>query len=275
MKKLTVLFVAIVSSLSLFAQTNVTGKFSNIVISSIFEVELRKADHCSAKIECAPELEKYLDVYVSDNTLYLTFKDNSFSQNKLKNNEIKAFVTMSELNSVSLSGASSLDVIDEFRSVDFKCKQSGASSIKNLKIVCKEAEFRQSGASKMTCTVDAKSDFSGEFSGASTSIMNIRTEEMSIEASGSVSAKISAGVSLKTSLEVSGASSITLSGTTKEFDCEASGASLIKASDFKAEHGDVEVTGASSVITSIKNLTKYSRSIASDLKNNGKTMPKQ
>lgn len=226
------------------------GNFNAINCSSAIQVVFTQgANPGNAVVETEAENLKYLNVSVSDNTLFLFYKN---AHNDIKGKTVIS-VSSPVLTDLNFSGASQFSITNDFESAsNFSVEESGASQIKFNNIKVSESEIEVSGASQFYCQTlwsrdndieaSGASQFSAEMikggdleakaSGASTiNISGFDGNEIDLNTSGASNISVSAinGVSMEA--KSSGASSVSLQGKveTATFDCDM--ASQIKKSD--------------------------------------------
>lgn len=214
--------------------------FSGIVGSSSFDIEVKQSDKFSVKIIADRSYEDKLIVDKRGGDLHLGLKP--FSSFNLKSP--RAIITMPVLESVELSGASSLLAAGFDSNRDFNCELSGASSL-TIDIICEDSTFELSGASDVTGVIETdhldielygSSDMelygtgealTAELQGASSGdLINFLIEAADIELNGSSSLHINLDGNLN--IDASGASNLYYTGNIIMGDIDLSGASSVK-----------------------------------------------
>ena len=232
---------------NVFAQTvketrNVSD-FTGLDVSGVFTVELKKGPVSSVVIEAEARYMEYIFTEVGSGVLrlYTKFPNRLRIDNK---STLKAYITISELNSLELSGVSSLTTTDLFTPSRFRLELSGVSSVSGLRIQTDDAYLEASGTSKfnLSGTIrQAKIDLSG----VSQSNCNLKSEQVDIDISGT-SKLVMQGEANKVTMDISGVSSVSAdSFTIQKLDFSASGAS--KASVYVSESLSIRLSGASSL----------------------------
>lgn len=144
------------------------------------------------------------------------------------NKSIKAYVTVTDLETLDLNGAASARVTGELQIKTLKMEVSGASSFKGA-VSGNSIKLEATGASSVTFSGNIES-FYAEASGASSiKAYDLTTATCNAEASGA--SAISVTVSKEINAEASGASSIGYKGEAVARRIDASGASSIKKRD--------------------------------------------
>jgi len=235
MKKISVLLLTIMFSVTLLAQTindanaeprNLSG-FHAIKVSNAFEVYISQGNEDAVAISAASaEYKAKIITEVKGGTLVIRFDDDKkfwkgWNSNKHK---LKAYISIKKIDKLEVSGA--CDVYFE----------QGLSA-ENL-------VFMLSGASDAKGKIDVKK-LTVDLSGASTATISGTAADFTIEASGASDFK---GFDLATNYcdaKVSGASSVNIT-VNKELNADSSGASSIR---FKGEGliRDIKTSGASNV----------------------------
>lgn len=220
--------------------------FNGLDVSSVVDVRLRKSNDYFVQVSVPDALEKYLVVKVEGSVLKVGL--NNAPQNitrNLKNWSIIADITMPELTSLEMSGATKFNCPDAFNigQKTFNLDLSGASKITSLRFSSARFNADISGASKLSITANT-SIADMELSGATKGIFKINAHKMDLDISGA--SKCSFTGEYKTlKMEVSGAASLILNGKAELFDAEIAGASKLAAVDLIADDVKIELSGAS------------------------------
>ncbi|MBN9297233.1 MAG: DUF2807 domain-containing protein [Filimonas sp.] len=144
------------------------------------------------------------------------------------NRKVKAYVTVSTLESLELSGASSMKISGDVNITDLKAEVTGASSLKGS-FKGNSMKLETSGASVATLEGSINS-LSMEVSGASVvKAYDLTTANCNVDASGASSVSVTATKELK--MEASGASSIGYKGDAAIKKIDVSGASTVRKRD--------------------------------------------
>ena len=240
--------------------------FTGISASGVTKVELSKGSF-SVRVECIDILEPYLKVRVVGKNLVIGFNDIPSSvQRKLRtDNLLKAYVSMPRLESVKLSGASSLRCNDSFDLGNnvFSCELSGATSIADVNVKAKKVMLDMSGVAKGTFNVDCD-DVTSSMSGATYAKYDIASGSFTLEMSGSSKAE-GAFVGNNISVEGSGVSYASLSGKSKDLKLEGSGATKFAFGDMPVSTSSVELSGSSSARVDVGSELKVELSAVSSL----------
>lgn len=222
--------------------------FKGLDISYSYDVELTKGKH-KVEIEVPSYLEPYVVVRERGGILSIGMDNipKSILRKYRRPEEwVKAYVSMPEITTLSLSGASSIRVKDAFKtSGDVKMELSGAAKVKEFTLKGSDLSLRMSGASEI-------SSFSGEFeevdiksSGAAKADLSLRGNEGGLDVSGAGNISLSCDLE-RLEIEASGGSKIKLSGAVKDIKMSCSGASTLNADKIPVRNYDVRLSGASS-----------------------------
>ena len=219
--------------------------FKGLSVSSVVDVRLRKSNDYSVQVSVPDVLEKYLVVKVDGNVLKIGLKNAPQSiVRKLRDWSIIADLTMPELTSLDMSGASKFHCPDAFNlgQKTFSLDISGASKITSLRVSAARFNADISGASSLNITANASlANF--DISGASKGELNLNAHKMNLDASGA--SKLTFNGEYRTfKMDVSGASSLNLNGKADVLDAELSGACKLSADEFVANDVKLELSGA-------------------------------
>lgn len=220
--------------------------FKGLDVSSVVDVRLRKSNDYTVQVSVPDVLEKYLVVKVENGILKIGLKNAPQSvMRSLRDWSIIADLTMPELTSLEMSGASKFNCPDAFNigQKTFDLNISGASKITCLRFSSARFNADISGASNMSITANT-SIADMDISGASKAIFKINAHKMNLDASGA--SKLTFNGEYKSfKMDVSGASSLNISGKAEVLSAELSGACKLSADDLLAEDVKVELSGAS------------------------------
>lgn len=226
--------------------------FTGIQASHIYRVHLTPSPDYYVSIEAPDYLEPYLTVSVSRNQLVLRVtnlpKAIERRLSKEKAGSIRAEVSMPVLESVTLSGASSLVAEGDFpvlRGRPFKMDVSGAAKASGLSVQAGSMDIRMSGAASASIS-GGSDDVDLEASGASKTKMRLTVTRVKADLSGSADLDLG-GAFDRVSIEASGASHAKLESTStlSTLNLQCSGASSVNTRDAMADDVSVELSGAS------------------------------
>ena len=211
---LTVMAVLLVAGFQMNAQTMEKSfdvdDFTGINISDAFDVTLVQSSEYEVIVEITEDFLPYVMVGNKRGVLEVKLDKLPFSlKQKNRKKVAKVRIAMPKLNSIYLSGASTLVSDDEFSNEMRRCsiRLRGGSSITDLEFDTPDVEIELDGASK------AK--------------MRLRTSDVDID--------------------LAGASKIELSGDATDMTIKAKGASKFDGERFEVREAKVDARGASTV----------------------------
>jgi hypothetical protein len=236
-KKLS-LFVAILMVIITSACTQTTKKmvfdgaaedrnlagFTSINVSNAFDVYISQGTEDAVGVSAnSQEATKNIKTHVSGGVLYISFENKGWWN--WKNNKLKAYVTVKNLEKLTVSGACNVSFVDAITSNYLHISVSGASDIKGS-VKVNSLKVGASGASNISLSGKAtNTDFN--VSGAcSIKSLDLVTDNCTVVASGASNVKLTINQYLKAN--ISGASDIRYKGTVSRFETRTSGASDIK-----------------------------------------------
>lgn len=202
---------------------NLAG-FTSIHVNSAFDVYISQGSSDAVGVSASDATAtKNIKTYVSGGVLYISFEKKGWSS--WKNNKLKAYITVNNLENLSVSGACNVSFVDAITSNRLLISVSGASDIKGA-VKVNSLKVGASGASDISLSGTAtETDFN--VSGAcSIQSINLVTDNCAVVASGASSVRLTINQSLKAN--ISGASDIRYKGTVSRFNSKTSGASSIK-----------------------------------------------
>jgi len=200
--------------------------FTTINVSDAFDVYISQGNQDAVGVSASDaSATKSIKTYVAGGVLYISFEYKGRGWSSWKNNKLKAYITIKNLEKLAVSGACNVSFVDPITSDRLLVSVSGASDIKGpLKV--NSLKVGASGASNISLSGTAtESDFN--ISGAcSIKSIDLVTDNCAVVASGASSIRLTINQSLKSN--ISGASDIRYKGTVSRFDTKSSGASSIK-----------------------------------------------
>ncbi len=239
--------------------------FKGLDISYAYDVALSKGSY-KVELEVPSFLEPYVIVNVHNGVLYIGMESLPKSvQRLLRKGDtwVKAYVRMPSISNLTLSGATSLKGLDDFKtSGTFRMELGGASKIKDLRITGEELDLRMSGASEMPSFVGVFDFAHIRSSGSSKASLSLDSLEADMNLSGS------SDISLVTELDylgidASGAAKARLSGKYKKVKFNGSGAVYLYAEDAPTRDYAIKLSGASNARIQVTKSMKVELSGAS------------
>lgn len=202
---------------------NLAG-FTSINVSNAFDVYISQGTEDAVGVSAdSQDATKNIKTHVSGGVLYISFENKGWWN--WKNNKLKAYITVKNLEKLTVSGACNVSFVDAITSNNLHISVSGASDIKGS-VKVNSLKVGASGASNISLSGKAtNTDFN--VSGAcSIKSLDLLTDNCTIVASGASNVKLTINQYLKAN--VSGASDIRYKGTVSRFETRTSGASDIK-----------------------------------------------
>ncbi len=200
--------------------------FTSINVTNAFDVYISQGGSDAVGVSANDaSATKRIKTYVSGGVLYITFDAKGWSWASWKNNKLKAYITVKDLQKLTVSGACNVSFVDPIISDRLLVSISGASDIKGP-IKVNSLKVGASGASNISLS-GAATDSDFNISGAcSIKSLDLITDNCAVVASGASSIRLTINKYLKAN--VSGASDIRYKGTVGRFETRTSGASDIK-----------------------------------------------
>ena len=213
--------------------------FTDIDVSSAFEVDITRSDSYFVSITANANLLDYLDIRQTGQTLYIGLKPASYISTRQE-----ATITLPELLELKLSGASRGRISGFSSTSPLELDLSGASSLNIEAVEAGATEFGISGASHVTGNIET-ANCKFDLSGASKLELTGSGNDADIKASGASTVRLADFPITNAEVDLSGASNatVTLSG---RLDVNLSGASNLNYSG-NPTLGDIEVSGSSRI----------------------------
>ena len=202
---------------------NLSG-FTAINLSNAFDVYISQGTEDAVAVAANDaSVTKNIKTHISGGVLYISFEQKGWGS--WKNNKLKAYITVKDLQKLTVSGACNVSFVDAITSNYLQISMSGASDIKGV-VKVNSLKVGASGASDISLsgtTTDADFNVSGACSIKS---LGLVTDNCTVVASGASNVKLTINKYLKAN--ISGASDIRYKGTVSRFETRTSGASDIK-----------------------------------------------
>ncbi len=214
--------------------------FTRVNISSAFNIEIEKAGFYSVVITADDNIFKYIDVAQTGSTLRIGMKTTRLFQPLT----LKARITMPELRSVELSGASKGFISGFSSKDDLEIELSGASSLELVDISSGDLWVVLSGASKITGNIKT-TNAKFELSGASHARTSGSAADIFIDASGLSNVELASLEVNNAEVNLSGASNCTVNSSGR-LNADLSGASKLEYMDAPVL-GKINTSGASTI----------------------------
>ncbi len=223
--------------------------FDGLNIGWTYKVELNCASRYGVTVEAPDFIFPYLKVEVQNGILVLDTKELPRDiRRKIealsRSGEIRAIVSMPELTTLSMSGASQLTTQDEFRHRNdhFSMRLSGATNVRGLSVKAVEAVIECSGAAKFNITGEFdRVDL--ELSGAANGTLAASPKMAQLELSGAVKLFWKGNLG-KTEIQAAGAVSAEIEGAVNELKLDGSGAAKVNTAKAPSRNADIRLSGA-------------------------------
>lgn len=211
-------------------ETRAVSGFTGISASNVFDITVTKGAAESLVITADEKVMPYVRSEVRNGVLKL-YLDNDHRPKHMDVNNLKAAVTVKELETVKLSGACKLTSDAVFTPAQFEVGLSGASSLQ-LAVETGKLSLEVSGASKVTLNATVKEEAEFDLSGATKVQSKLRARRLEVD--------------------MSGACNVSLSGSANEAFFDLSGASKIDAGDFTINKATVESSGGTNITLNVE-----------------------
>jgi phage shock protein PspC (stress-responsive transcriptional regulator) len=189
-----------------------SGDFENIEVSGAFEVEIRKGDKHSVKLQDEKYRDK-VDILTEGNTLKISYNEEEFWRKFNHKRRIKIKITLPELKDLDLTGATKAEVSGFSNTDDMNIALTGAC---DAEVSCHTSHMKVNvtGASKLRLSGTA-SHMEVDVTGAShLDAFDFQAEEINAEVSGASHANVYASKVLNA--DANGASHLRYKGDPKD-----------------------------------------------------------
>lgn len=231
------------------AQVRQVSHFTKIRVSSAINLYLSQGKQEAVAVSAGDE--KYTErikTEVRDGVLKIYVENGAWNNWNWGNRSLKAYVTISEIEGLDISGASTVKVADGLNVNNFDLQVSGASTLKI------EGGINSASGGKMNIEVNGASnintslkagDIKFNLSGASQANVEGSATGLNIDATGASDFKGFGLAAANARVEASGASTVNIT-VTQKLDAQASGASSV---GYKGDAviTNLDVSGASNV----------------------------
>lgn len=241
MKKYLTIILASLAILSATAQSNKIVKkdinvsaFNAITASSGWDIIVRQGNRQSVSIEVSETMLDRAIIEVKNGTLHIynesskqsfSWKDLRKMRNTTRNTVQKAYVTVTDLKNIKVSGGVDIHFETPLKTTNFDLTMSGGSDLENLSLDC--------------------TDFTGNFSGGcDAEIRFLSARNITANVSGGSDIKLFDINAQQCRIDASGGCDVKLKGKTQEFTINASGGCDVSASDFEARNCNAGFSGS-------------------------------
>lgn len=225
MKTLLSLVLSFCLCLTVFAQqteTRTVKSFTKLSIAVPAEVHLSKGPF---KVTLDGEDLSEIETYVKGGELVIKQKNNSnWSIFGNSTDDIVIYITMPELEGISMSGSGKLESKDQFSSKSMKLRVSGSGSLQ-LNVVAEQLEAHVSGSGRIQTAGTAQS-FNAHISGSGkVNAEELRAQSVDAHISGSGSCYVHADNALEA--HISGSGNVYYTGNPSNVNARTSGSGKI------------------------------------------------
>lgn len=206
------------------AEVRPVGSFTKLDISSAFDVVITQSNQESLAVSSNIEGDNQnIITSVENGKLRIGYKNRD--RKWYKNHNLKAYISVKNLESFEGSGASKITIEGSLAAQNLEIRLSGATDLKGALAVREKLSLDLSGASDVTLT-GAAGSIDIDASGASDiKAFELMAGDCNIDASGACSIRIS--VEKEMSADLSGASTVQYKGNAMIRNIKTSGASNI------------------------------------------------
>ncbi|MCK6616601.1 MAG: DUF2807 domain-containing protein [Cyclobacteriaceae bacterium] len=233
MKNLTVLFLLFIS-LTAFSQQRETvtvPTFTKIGFGVPGKAYVRQGNTQKVELEGSREAIDKVEVRVEGNKLIIRSKEKWFNWNWTDKDRINAYITVKDIEGLSVSGSGDMLVENRIRCSTLKLNVSGSGSLK--------------------VETDA-GDTEANVSGSGDMIVRGILASFSSDISGSGAIEMNATVTGNASFEISGSGKAVASGKSADVDVDISGSGKVLAADLETSKCRVRISGSGSVEIYVK-----------------------
>jgi len=225
LSKFTLAALLFLAAQTVFAQEREkrdVSSFNELSVSSAFVVEVSVGDVEALEIEAEERILDDIITEVRNGRLVIKLKD-SRDTRRMRDSP-RAYVTVTSLDAIGISGAVKLTTFDPIKTERFKLNISGASVAK-VEVECEDLRVEASGASEIVLEGKTDTQFVRTSGATSYSAYNLESNIAEIKMSGAGSARVSVAEELDCRL--SGASDVRYKGSPK-VNSSTSGASSVR-----------------------------------------------
>lgn len=198
------------------------------------KLHLRQGPSQKVEVEADRDVFEELEVEVDGNTLVIGRRGNwfSFDWHWDDDDKVNVYVTMPNIEGISVSGSGS--VVAE-----------GKLSVDDL-------DLKVSGSGLLEVEADAKGDVEADVSGSGTIRLSGTCESFDSDVSGSGRVRMNETIARNASFGVSGSGRIEASGTAKDVRATISGSGKVLAANLETDRCDVRISGSGDVEINVK-----------------------
>lgn len=235
MKKLATLFLVLVSAWS-FAQTKETRTvetFTKLSFRIPGKLILKQGSPQSVVLEGDKETLSKIETEVEHDRLSIGRPEKwGWNWGWNDDNKITAYVTVKDINAISVSGSGDL--------------------VSDGKIVAEEMELKVSGSGSLTIQLDTRGELNADVSGSGDIDVKGNCGKLESHVSGSGKVNLSSAIADLADVSVSGSGRIVMTGSAKEIKARISGSGKVLAADLEVARCEVRISGSGDVEINVK-----------------------
>ncbi|MFZ6014008.1 MAG: head GIN domain-containing protein [Bacteroidota bacterium] len=227
--------IALLLSSTLFAQNRETrkvGDFTRISFRFPGKLYLKQGSPQKVELEGDKETLEEVETEVEGNKLIIGKEGKWFDWNWDNDDRIVAYVTVPNIEGVSVSGSG--DVIGQ------------------TKITGSNFNFNVSGSGSLTLDVDATGDIEADVSGSGDIDLKGKCASFDSDVSGSGKVNLTLAVNDRATFGVSGSGKIQASGSSSSVKANISGSGKVLASNMETNKCEVRISGSGDVEINVK-----------------------
>lgn len=238
MKKLiSLVILMIVGSTIVFAQTRQTrnvGTFTKISFRVPGKLYLRQGTPQKVEIEGKSDVLKEIQTEVEGSKLVIGKEGNDwFNWSDGDNDQIKVYVTVKDIEAISVSGSG--DLIGE------------------TKIVAGDLDLSVSGSGSLKIEIEASGEVEGNVSGSGDLTLKGKCKSFESNVSGSGKVVLATAITEGADFGVSGSGKIEASGSASTVKATISGSGKVLAANLETNKCEVRISGSGDVEINVKN----------------------
>lgn len=235
MKKISLFIVLLVAGTSSFAQnreTRTVDTFTKLAFRVPGKLYLKQGSPEKVELEGPADVLKEIKTEVSGGKLSIGKESRWMNWNWSDRDKIIAYVTVKDIEAISVSGSGDLIGQGKFTSGDMKLNVSGSGSL--------EIE------------VAANGNMEADVSGSGDVILKGSCNNFDSDISGSGKVSLSIAIRDRADFGVSGSGKIQAEGTVREVKTRISGSGKVLASNLEADKCEVNISGSGDVEINVK-----------------------
>lgn len=233
MKKIAILFILLVS-LPVLAQQRETvtvPTFTKIGFAVPGKAYVRQGKTQKVELEGTRDVLNKIEATVEGNKLVIRSKEKWFTWNWSDTDRVNAYITVQDIEGISVSGSGDILVENRIRSNALKLNVSGSGSLK--------------------VETDA-GDTEASVSGSGNMIVRGNLASLRSDISGSGKIEVNATITGTTAFDISGSGKVLASGKSSSVEVELSGSGKVLAADLETGACRVRISGSGSVEINVK-----------------------